>query len=838
MRPWSALVSTAAICLTFGYPQRAAAQTTAQSIRYVANVVDQFNALTVRPDAMGFEISGPDPSQCRHMQGVLRIEAADGTPYLLVSRSGKDTGIACTSGNPRANVYIVRMGSRAKDGERLRSNRLRKGMETTNTPPETEDRVLDVMLFDGTSDWPHYEHPGGMQQVGNIVALALEEGRSGYPSTKILFIDVSDPEHPVMLNNSFDPPTSKAGVVGITPCATGRATLPCATGHYLMLVTGGDNDELLFFESSTGDLKHDDLTWTLLDRWGKDELIGGEWPAGHQTLHFIREGGPGGPLFLAGARGAGTTVEGLYADDYIDLYRVGFEGSTVKLTHQSTRHLISHPTGEGNYVASEDEVAYGARLASFMAASGFHVTPTGELLFYATEHDNDGPEGSNGRSTVKFGEWRHIDMFRPDSPAFAPTLTAPGPVTIDEGSTLPLSATAAPPIAKPWIQLYEELDFNFGSRFVVVDYDDRNKDNFDNFRHLDRGYEDDLLRFDNSASAWRWFAPRFCAIRANDQPIGGTGFPGPQTKTLIGTGVREFDPSLHEVKPDGGVGEMFREVASVQFSLECDSYYNTPPAVRWDLDFDGVAETIGTNVTLSAADSDGPSHRDLIVEARQSVDITSAVRTVSVTVLNVNPVVESWLLMTADGRRIGLDVPFAIQHRPIRGFGTFKDAGRLDHQTASVAWGDGSTSSSFTAFSDAFGGVEGRLETRHTYSATGTFNLALTVKDDDDGVGDATAPLTVVSPADAVRQAIAMLDALIATATEPARSSLLAARRALAGSGQSGASSGALAKIEKNLMAAAVAKLKNAIRDLGRVADVDVTVITAVLEEVAAAMAD
>ena len=39
----------------------------------------------------------------------------------------------------------------------------------------------------------------------------------------------------------------------------------------------------------------------------------------------------------------------------------------------------------------------------FAAASGFHVTPTGELLFYATEHDNDGPAGTNGRGSVKMG---------------------------------------------------------------------------------------------------------------------------------------------------------------------------------------------------------------------------------------------------------------------------------------------------------------------------------------------------------------------------------------------------------------------------------------------------
>ena len=100
------------------------------------------------------------------MQAVVRIDAPDGTPYLLVSRSGKDTGAACYSGSDHANIYIVRLGSRDTNGERLRSNRLRRGRETTDTPPDPADGVVDVMLFDGTTDWPHYEHPGAMQQVG------------------------------------------------------------------------------------------------------------------------------------------------------------------------------------------------------------------------------------------------------------------------------------------------------------------------------------------------------------------------------------------------------------------------------------------------------------------------------------------------------------------------------------------------------------------------------------------------------------------------------------------------------------------------------------------------
>ena len=46
-------------------------------------------------------------------------------------------------------------------------------------------------------------------------------------------------------------------------------------------------------------------------------------------------------------------------------------------------------------------------------------------------------------------------MFRPGSPAFLPNLTALDAVTTDEGSSINVSATAAPPIAKPWIELFE-----------------------------------------------------------------------------------------------------------------------------------------------------------------------------------------------------------------------------------------------------------------------------------------------------------------------------------------------------------------------------------------------
>ena len=104
-------------------------------------------------------------------------------------------------------MYIVRMDSRDKHGERMRSNRLHLGMETTDTPPHTNDRAVRSVLFDGSTEFPHYGHPGGMQQVGSIVALALEAGKDGNPTTKIIFMDVSDPQYPKLLNKaSIRPP--------------------------------------------------------------------------------------------------------------------------------------------------------------------------------------------------------------------------------------------------------------------------------------------------------------------------------------------------------------------------------------------------------------------------------------------------------------------------------------------------------------------------------------------------------------------------------------------------------------------------------------------------------
>ena len=781
----------------------------------VPDVVGQFNALTERADPLGFHIGeSPDPSTCKHYQGLARIEGPDGTPYLIVTRSGNTPDVIPGPDDPicddspgetgDGSFVVVRMGSRDTHGERFRSNRQTKGASVNITPPDPRDRVATWFRFQGGNGFPHYGHPGGMQTAGHMLALAVEHRyESSLPETVVLFINMIDPINPE-IRSRFSVENEVGGKAGLV------ALTPLADGHYLMMVTGGSNATLTFYRSTLTDLTSEHLSWIPLDSWYADTLrqvdpqnadycrpgstpsggaclspdelyMGGNWPTTgggngnpHQTLQFVRENAIDGSLFLAGARGR------VLGDDFIDLYRVEcdtplcLDGEQVRLRHASTRHLTSNPSFGGE------------RLANFAAASTFYVSPSGELLFYATEHDNDGPSG-----TVKAGEWRHKDMVRDGSPTLQATLTLDNPFAVDEGSIGTLTATAKPPVTRAWMQLF--TDRQYAGRYVVVDYDDYVLDDYNllyNFEWPFGWYQ--------RVQSWRWQAPLFCNAQAIADDLSSEN-DVPFVRTLAGIGGVLGNPNLALIMDDSGVVDMDQRTSGVDFLAGCDTYYHTPFNVRWDGDSNGSFETAGPAFSFDATAIDGPASFSIPVQAAHPLGGSALDNTAAVSVLNVAPAIAGFTVTNSAGQRIGIDVPFALVRTPVTVSASFRDPGRADHQTAQMNWGDGivENQAAFSSFSDAFDGALGNLAHTHRYALGGQYTLALSVSDDDGGTDDESTTVRVLTPEQALAEVLDMLEDAIANASSPAvRAALEKARIALLGHG--GSSDGALRMLAEN----------------------------------------
>ena len=812
----------------------------------VPDVVGQFNALTERADPLGFHIGeSPDPSTCKHYQGLARIEGPDGTPYLIVTRSGNTPDVIPGPDDPicddspgetgDGSFVVVRMGSRDTHGERFRSNRQTKSAGVNITPPDPRDRVATWFRFQGGNGFPHYGHPGGMQTAGHMLALAVEHRYdSSLPETVVLFVNMVDPINPE-IRSRFSVENEVGGKAGLV------ALTQLADGHYLMMVTGGSNAALTFYRSTLTDLTSENLSWTPLDSWyadttrqldpedpdycvpdstpsngvclSPDELyMGANWPTTgggngnpHQTLQFVRENTINGPLFLAGARGR------ILGDDFIDLYRVEcdtplcLDGEQVRLRHSSTRHLTSNPSFGGE------------RLANLAAASTFYVSPSGELLFYATEHDNDGPSG-----TVKAGEWRHKDMVRDGSPTLQATLTLNNPFTVAEGSIDTLAASAKPPVTRAWMQLF--TDQQYAGRYVVVDYDDYVLDDYNflyNFEWPFGWYQ--------RVQSWRWQAPLFCNAQAIADDL-SSETDVPFVRTLAGIGGVLGNPNLTLIMDDSGAVDMDQRTSGVDFLAGCDAYYHTPFDVRWDGDNNGSFETVGPAFSFDATAIDGPASFSIPVRAAHPLGGSALDNTAAVSVLNVAPAIAGFKVTNSAGQRIGIDVPFALVRTPVTVSASFTDPGRADHQTGEVNWGDAivENQAAFSSFSDAFNGALGSLAHTHRYALGGLYPLALSVSDDDGGTDDESTTVRVLTPEEALAEILDLLEDAIASASSPAvRATLEKARVALRGHG--GSSDGALRMLAQNRPDAAAGFVVQAIdwtqkaRTLG--ADVDLAVV-------------
>lgn len=819
-------------------------------MRFVPNVQSQFHDLTERADAMGLHITTtPDPSTCKHYQGMVRAEGADGTPFFMVTRSGNTPSnapdIICDdspgeTGN--GHLIVFRLDSRDRDGERLRSNRLRKGTHIDSSAPVTLDRATiyftftggnpndpdpakrpGLVLRDGLNNLPPrvYQHPGGMQIIGKMLAVPLESRRTGedYESapepTAIQFYDVSDPEAPVFRSqfipkNSQGQTISVAGTLGITPLPNGR---------YLMVLTGGsENATWFFFRSNVDDLSRTDLTWEQVDS-----------PAGpgtedaHQTLNFLREGNINGDLYIAGARGR------LVANrDKIDLYKIACVNAAGENSPNCNPgdDVLTIPININKPITPRPTSGGDEELLNLAAASTFYISPSGELIFYATEHDNDGPS-----ETVKVGEWRHVDVVRPNSPTLLPSAKLDGPFEVNEGSSVDLTGIGRAPITRAFLELFTSK--TTPPLFLTADFKDRNRDDFDNLfafekpsDHVDKGH------------LWVWFAPQGCSIQAINRDGQTENILG--VKTLTNATTPKVDDDLALIMNDAGDGNMLNNIDKINFGSDCGNYYAAPINLFWDMDRDGIFEAQGNTASFSAALLDGPTIVQIPVEARHSMGGTPGTASTRVTVKNVAPQATQFSVVDSAGNPINSTVPWVLTGLPVGISANFTDPGTLDRQTAQISWGDGTVDSNtvFAAFDEAFGDGTGSLLHRHAFNAAGTYAVDLAIADDDGGFDIESASVRVVTPEQAINELVAMIDAVIASTTDTkVLADLQKARHALTGSNQN-SSNGALNKIRSGENASAASFCLTSAAELQKAAEggANTALIIALLQQAAAAL--
>jgi hypothetical protein len=761
-----------------------------ENARPLDDVEDAFRNLTLHGEWLGFhrgagaprtEIPMPLVNSDQHFQGVARSPRVGGAPVLYVTRSG-DVNDAGNLGS----LMVVRFPSRNAEGERLRSNRLLRGVRTWDTAPPSGDRViLNIPYAD-------YQHPGGIQMVGDVLAVPLESPKDASdPPGKIVFYDCSTPTLPRLLpfGMTFGHPV---GVLGLTRLLD---------GHFLLVVSWGEGEEVRFFRSTGTSFFAPAFSFVEHAHVDEPDLVAsGFWRTGKttpQTLNLLPQ--RDGRLFLLGSSNDLETSPFFPGDDEMFLWEVtGFEeGGDLALDFIVGARKVLRSYGPPPPTWDR----FGLQEANFNAAGGLHVTPTGELVYYATEYYNEGPGGC-----ARMVELRDVRVSRRGTcgPQFRPNHLG-GPYTITEGDSLVLRGRVH--VVLPWIQLFRDASFRGPS--VMVDQPDKFLDDNQDFKDLDgpgvvvSGEEG----FNDAVSSLRACAlPGWNIVLYDDDNFQEGNTPNLE---LPGTG---------SVRHVAYVGDERNDEAT---SVAIIPPSPLPPAPRylWDLEDDGVFVETTLDGGASAEFSAGAGSSVNVVRMRyagQEVTTTVEVANVppEVVALSARGIVQEGEVVTLEGvwrdRAVGPHVititwgdgtsetltpldskegRFTLAHvfaddslhdvavcvsdgedtgcrslpidvrnvAPVVLAGSdlvraegavvslasasFRDAGTLDTHVATVEWGDGTTGGSLVVTESPFGppgstsGLTGTLAGSHVYADDGSYTVRACVTDDDGAVG-------------------------------------------------------------------------------------------------------
>jgi hypothetical protein len=783
----------------------------------------QFEALKHHAEALGWrnpESDGaPDPGSTDHYQGLVR-NPNPGTPVFYITQKDNDD-----QGRKGGYLLVIELKSRDTSGERLRSNLQEDGQDTEDTSPNENDTWVSSIRFDGTLEnapvfdgirLPAYEHPGGMALVDDVLFVPVDTPASeADPVGQLLLFDVSaDPLIPIPLQ-AFE----------LEHAIDNVAVTRLDNGRYRIWTNGDGGADIRVYDTTSTDLRDDTLDLTLRQEWDPatdlvhdgfgclfpPELVELCWPRGasaHQSSTFLRD--TDGKLYMITMRHPGGFA--FSGEDWASLYLVEEQApGELRLTWLAQRMFHCRYDGGGG--------PQPMRVCNMGAGNNAYVSLSGELILYSVPHDD---EDGFDIDIVRMGEFRHRDVNRENSPLRLPTADAAGPYQVNEGGVVELSGTGGPPADRPWVELYD--DDGYLDRSIVVDYDDRDLLELENFNDLDN--------FNDKTTSVRWRAPVGLNIELYDDDnfqdrtirLFGTG----ETQAIDNLGTQVVVAGLVEQdNPSKGVGEEleFNDKTSSLKWVEVAPPASVSPTLEWDLDGDSVfgetgaaalrGDEVGSFPNFDAAGLDGPI--DLSVSLRAIVTNATGVGDIGedaaiIHVLNVPPTVA---VDSLNGGLLGI----GLIGLPVTLNGHFSDVPEDSH-TAEVNWDDGVTKSAGVDAGDS------TVTATHVYDIAGTFDVELAVTDDDLGRGTASALLIVYDPRGAVEDVLDQIDMLLGTPLDPKDlAALEKGRDRLDGQNSGRAKNGALDKLGSGDLIPALVKLEATIQDLDKVVGIDVAAL-------------
>jgi hypothetical protein len=711
-------------------------------------VVDQFLSLQHHGDPLAFGYIhydvqlpgwvdiGDDPRECKHYQGVVRVNSSDGMPYFILSRSGNETPACSGAGDDPGELLIVQMGSRDKDGERLRSNRLQRDNATGDTYPDwvnwpdLRDYTVKSIHLD-LSDmctWvndsneqeqrpcPSWMHPGGMQVVDDVLFLAVEKGYYQDKKEGILLIDVSDPGNPVFIDEittmlmgevEVDLFEDKTGLLAVTR--------EPGTDTYLIATSGGTYESshaLIFLEMNTDDLHRPGKVLEHLHNWDANTLLpdldDDAWRCGrdcgaltlnYQTLNFVRDEYDN--LFIIGLdNDTAGTDEGY---DFAKMFGVQRNpDDSFTLTYTAEKHLrLSDPN-----------------MGDTDAASGVYVSPTGQLIIYTGDHDNEGPSWI--RNSLEMGEFRsimvsHTETCGPQWRGGDPGLHLGGPHEIDEGEILLVNGTLW--FLEPWVHFFEEqlwywinpytsavVPINSGGRGLMMDW----RGNWlEDYPAWSDDYDDlDKLDFGDKAEALIW-----CGVPESSVWLYGEDYFGRLLQAGGGTGNNVVLIDLP--------GYLDGDIDSVILN------WNRPSGMdyNWQLNPDPGGSLSDINAPTVTYQAGCGSYTDTLTMKYLNQDQWAAQTTIDV--IGVDPSIVD--LNTSGPLEEGSLITLIV---------TWEDpcATSVD---ALITWGDGAQET-LIADSKVF-------QSTHIYSDNGNYTINVSIADADGGQDSKNLDVTVVN---------------------------------------------------------------------------------------------